>query len=123
MKSLRWAALALAGTLLLAGCDRLPFGFTDVNEIVKAPAKFEGREVKLKGHVRITMWLAKFKSYTVRDATGEITVVTQGVLPDRGSEVVVKGIVKSAVIVSGSFVLGLRVEETKRIREDRKSGK
>ncbi|OGA20933.1 MAG: hypothetical protein A3I02_00800 [Betaproteobacteria bacterium RIFCSPLOWO2_02_FULL_67_26] len=108
--------LALVGTVMLAGCDKLPFGYTKVNEIVVAPARFEGKEVKLKGKVRTTLWVLKFKSYTLRDPTGEITVVTQGTLPEKNSEVAIKGVVKSAVILSGAYVIGLRVEETKRLR-------
>ena len=48
----RGAPMALAGALLLAGCDYLPFGYTPLKEIVAAPAQFEGREVKVKGRVR-----------------------------------------------------------------------
>jgi hypothetical protein len=110
------AVLAFASVLTLAGCDKLPFGYTKVNEIVVAPAQFEGKEVKLKGRVRTTLWVPKFKSYTLRDPTGELTVVTQGTLPEKNSDVAIKGVVKSAVIVSGSYVVGLRVEETKRLR-------
>ena len=108
------AAIVIAGAVALGGCDYLPFGFTPVKEIVSAPAQFEGKEVKLKGKVKSTVKLLGVQIYKLQDETGEITVSTNA-LPPENSEVVVKGIVKSAVIVGGES-LGLRVEEIKRVR-------
>jgi hypothetical protein len=51
----------------------------------------------------------------LRDDAGEIPVVTRGELPAENSDVALRGIVRSAVIVGGTS-LGLRVEETKRLR-------
>ena len=103
----------LAGALALAGCDY--FGYTPIKEIAASPANFEGKEVKLKGKAtRVTKFLG-LRSFTVRDETGEISVVTEGALPPENSDVALKGTVKSAMIVSGKSV-GLRVEETQRLR-------
>ena len=104
----------VAASLALGGCDYLPFGFTPVKEILSAPAQFEGKEVKLKGRVKNTVKLLGVQVYKLQDETGEITVSTSA-LPAENAEVVVKGIVKSAVIVGGES-LGLRVEEIKRVR-------
>ena len=99
----------------LAGCDYLPFGYTSIKEIMTAPGQFEGKEVRLKGRASGTLNLLGFKAYVLRDDTGEIPVVTAAGLPAENSEVAIKGVVKSAVIVGGSS-LGLRVEESKRLR-------
>ena len=45
------AGFSLA-TVMLAGCDYLPFGYTPIKDIVAAPANFDGKEVKLKGKVK-----------------------------------------------------------------------
>lgn len=108
-------SLLLACAAALGGCDYLPFGYTPIREVTAAPGQFEGKEVKLKGRATGTLKLLGLKAYTLRDDTGEIAVVTPGDLPAENTEVVIKGIAKSAVIVGGAS-LGLRVEETKRLR-------
>ena len=109
-----WTALLIA-VLLLAGCDAMGFGVTPIREVTVAPANFEGKEVRLKGRVvSVTrLPLIDMKAYTLRDDSGEITVMTQGELPAVNDTVGVSGKVSSAVIVGGQS-LGLRVEEAKR---------
>lgn len=109
------AALVTAALLALGGCDYLPFGYNPVKEIVAAPAQFEGKEVRIKGQARDPVQLLGLRAFVLADESGEITVTTSDSLPAAGAEVVVKGIVKSAIIVSGQSI-GLRVEETKRLR-------
>ncbi len=109
----RFIAIALAAALSLAACDY--FGFTSVKDIAATPARFEGKEVKIKGKVADPVQLLSLRMFTLKDETGEITVTTSDSLPAAGAEVAVKGTVKSAVIVGGKS-LGLRVEETKRLR-------
>jgi hypothetical protein len=104
-------AIAIAS----GGCDYLPFGYTPIREITSAPGQFEGKEVRLKGSARGTLQIMGLKAYTLRDETGEIPVVTQGALPAENAQVAIRGVVKSAVIVGGSS-LGLRVEESQRLR-------
>lgn len=101
--------------MALAGCDYLPFGYTPVGEIVESPARFEGREVKLKGRAEGATSLMGFRAFLLRDDTGEIIVMTEAALPASGETVALKGTVRSAMIIGGS-PLGLRVEETKRLR-------
>ena len=108
-------AFVLVCALALAGCDYLPFGYTSVNDITQAPGRFEGREVKIKGHAEGATSLLGFRAFVLRDDAGEILVVTAGELPASGDSVALKGIVKSAMIVGGTSV-GLRVEETERLR-------
>jgi len=111
MRSLLCAA---AAALACAGCDYLPFGYTPVREIVAAPAQFEGREVRLRGRVTGVLKLPGIQAYELRDGTGEIAVTTDRV-PAENAEVALRGVVRSAVIIGGTS-LGLRVEETKRLR-------
>jgi hypothetical protein len=110
-----FAALTLAASLLLGGCDQLPFGYTPVKDIIAAPGPFEGKEVKVKGKAQDPVQFFGLKMFTVADETGAIQVSTAGSVPSPGAEVAVKGIVKSAVIVNGKSI-GLHVEETQRLR-------
>ena len=108
----------LAGLLALAavaGCDHLPFGYTPVKEIVARPANFDGQEVKLKGRVVDVMRLPVLgQGYTLEQDGVQLFVLTRGELPAMKSQVVLKGIVRSAVIIGGN-ALGTRVEETRRL--------
>lgn len=105
---------ALFIVVAISGCDYLPFGYTPVKEIEAAPANFEGREVRLKGRAGSVVKLMGLQAFTLRDESGEITVMTQGELPKSGDTIALKGTVKSAVIIGGQS-LGLRVEEVKRL--------
>src|SRR5262245_58686054 len=107
------AAVALAAALLLAACDYVLY--TSIKDIVNAPVKYEGKEVRIKGTVSNPVQLFSLRTFVVKDDTGEIQVTTTRSLPASGSEVAVKGTVKSAMLVSGKSV-GLRVEETQRLR-------
>lgn len=110
------SAAVLGGVLLLAGCEYLPFGYTPVKEIAAAPGSFEGKEVKVRGKVADAIKLPILgQAYVVRDDGAEITVMTSGTLPAPNSDVALTGIVKSAAIVGGQSI-GLRIEETKRLR-------
>ncbi len=105
--------VAFSAALTLAGCDY--FGFTPIKEILASPAQFEGQEVKVKGRVTRVAKILAMSGYNLRDETGEITVITYGKLPGENDEVAIKGKVKSAVIMGGNAI-GLRVEETQRLR-------
>lgn len=106
---------ALAGLLLLSGCDYLPFGQTPVQEIMAAPAQFEGKEVRIRGKVKdvTKIPLINLSMYIVDDGSGEITVMAQDKLPAMDETVNVRGVVESAAILGGQSI-GLRIKETKR---------
>jgi hypothetical protein len=105
-------AAALAA---LAGCDALAFGRTEIREIVAEPARFEGGEAKLERGVRSSVKRLGPKAFALEDGTGEIAFLAEGERPVRGAEVASRGAVRSAAIVGGPW-LGLRVEETRRLR-------
>jgi hypothetical protein len=116
MRLNRNVAIAISTALVLVGCDYLPFGYTPIKDIVATPANFDSKEVKIKGKVSEAIKLPILgQAFILRDDTGEITVITRGTLPSADAEVALNGIVKSTAIVGGKS-LGLRVEETKRLR-------
>lgn len=106
---------ALAGMLILNGCEHLPFLFTPVKEIVSSPAQFEGKEIMVRGKVKdiVKIPLIDLNMYVLDDGSGEVTVVTHDKLPALNDSVSVKGVVESAAILGGRSI-GMRIKETKR---------
>ena len=117
MKTTKRQYLSRAWLLLLllvfvAGCDY--YGINTVGEIIKDPAAFEKREVKLRGTDKPMLKIPFVESmaYTLQDATGEV-VVWSGSMPTEGEEVIVRGRVESLMIVSGQS-FGFAVKEIER---------
>jgi len=104
--------MALAA-ITIAGCAS---GYTRVREIMAAPDSFVGKEVRLQGTVGKAIDPPRPQAYMLRDASGEIMVVTRGELPAQDSEVELRGIVRSVVSRGARWSLDLRVEETQRLR-------
>jgi hypothetical protein len=102
--------------LLLAGCDYLPFGFTPIGEIVQSPGSFEGKTIKVKGEVlEVTkIPLIELKSYTLRDDSGEILVLTEGTLPTLNKKAAIKAQVKTMAIINEQSI-GLRLIEVEKL--------
>ena len=107
------AALSVLCAVALAGCG---LGYTRVRDIKAAPDGFVGKEVRLQGMVGKAIDPPRPQAYMLRDATGEIMVVTRGELPAQDSEVALRGIVRSVVSRGARWSLDLRVEETERLR-------
>jgi hypothetical protein len=104
--------MALAA-ITIQGCAS---GNTRVREIMAAPDGFVGKEVRLQGTVGKAIEPPRANAYMLRDATGEIMVVTRSELPAQDSEVALRGIVRSVVTRGTRWSLDLRVEETQRLR-------
>lgn len=102
--------------LLLAGCDYLPVGFTPIGEIVQSPGSFEGKTIKVRGEVTgvTKIPLFEFKSYTLRDDSGEILVLTEGALPILNKPTAIKAQVKTMAIVNDQSI-GLRLIEIEKL--------
>lgn len=104
--------MALAA-ITIAGCA---LGYTRVREIMAAPEGFVGKEVRLQGTVGKAVDPPRPQAYMLRDASGEIMVVTRGELPAQDSEVALRGIVRTTVDRGARWSLDVRVEETQRLR-------
>ena len=112
LRNIPAAALMFA---LAAGCAQIGIGVTNVADIRRSPAAYEGKEVVIKGTVRnvTKLPIVELKSYVLADSSGEMTVTTKGVPPAKGDKLIVRGQVASAAIVGGhSF--GLHVGERER---------
>lgn len=80
---------------------------TKIGEIKKNPRDFAGKEVTVSGEVTEVFAFILFKSFTLKDSTGEITVVTSRTLPAKGQKLKVKGTVKEAFAIGNQNLLVL----------------
>jgi hypothetical protein len=108
--------LAFGIALPFAACDVLGIGYTSIKEIVAAPARFDGQEVKVTGVVTSAtkVPLVETKAYVIRADDAELTVTTLGALPALNEKVSVQGKVESAAIVGGRSI-GLHLVESRRL--------
>jgi hypothetical protein len=110
------ALLCLIAGASLPGCDYLPFGYTNIGDIVAKAPQFEASEVKIRGAVTNAnkIPLINIKSYNVKDDTGEVTVITSDSLPAEGQKIAIRAVAQNALVVGGrSF--GLTLKETARL--------
>jgi len=116
MRSIAFAAAVIGIALGGTACDMLGIGYTSIQEIVAAPARFEGQEVKVTGVVTSVTKVpfVDMKAYVIRADDAELTVTTLGTLPTVNEKVSVEGKIESAAIV-GSRSVGLRLIESRRL--------
>lgn len=110
------ALILSACFFLLASCQYLPVGFTPIGEIVKNPGSFEGKTIKVKGKVtEIAKFpMFEYQSYTLRDDSGEILVLTKGPLPVLHKKLAIEAKVKTMAIFNEQSI-GLRLVEVKKL--------
>jgi hypothetical protein len=103
------AALLAAALCWATACTLAP---TRIGEIVGEPGRFENRTVTVRGEVLSATKLPFMEQgfYVIKDATGEITVVTRGALPAEGKTRSVRGKVQSTFKVMGKS-LGVVIHE------------
>lgn len=92
---------------------------TPIQTVVNAPARYEGKQVTVKGTVTSTSDIrlsggAAFRFYTLKEGAAEIIVVPQDSLPARGQTYAVTG--KAGRALPGQGPPGPRLAETKRER-------
>ena len=99
----------------LAACDRLPFGYTPVADIIRAPGSYESKEVKVRGQVTDVAELPfpDVRYYSLRDGDAEIIVFAGESVPGVGDRVSVAGTVDSPAIIGGVGI-GLHMTERRR---------
>jgi hypothetical protein len=80
--------------MLTAGCGSLMA--TPIKKILDNPREYSDKTVTISGEVTETFSLLVIKYFTVKDRTGEITVVTAKPLPRKGTRITVKGTAQEA---------------------------
>ena len=80
--------------LFTAACNALfP---TKIGDILKNPRNYADKEVTVSGEVASVFSLVVVKYFLITDGTGEIAVVTEKTLPNKGDRIRLKGVVKEA---------------------------
>jgi hypothetical protein len=113
MPANKFRSYALFGSLAIAalscGCEK-----TNISDILQNPVPFEGNPITIAGKVAESAPAAMPSAYEVDDGTGQIWVVTEKiVLPPKGSQIAVTGLVISSSS-QGPFNLPTILHETKR---------
>ena len=99
--------MGVLGLLLLtAACSSR----ATIGEIQDDPPAYEGQTVTLEGEVTSRLSFIFWKTYTLKDETGEITVVTKTAMPNVGAHVTVTGTVKAGFSLGSAQTLVLRDE-------------
>ncbi|HXQ21705.1 MAG TPA: hypothetical protein VN812_08525 [Candidatus Acidoferrales bacterium] len=107
--------LVVVVTMASVGCDRLPFGYTSIGDVVRKAGSYEGKTVKLRGTVTdvVQLPLAEIRYYVLRQDDAEVVVFARENVPASGDEVSVVGTVSSVAIV-GATSIGLHLTEQRR---------
>lgn len=100
------STVLILAILSLAACAGLVA--TPIKKILDNPKDYDGRTVTISGEVRDTANVLVFKTYTVKDETGEILVVTKGAVPKKGDTVRLTGVVEQAFALGDRRVVVIR---------------
>jgi hypothetical protein len=84
LKTLSILVLAL---LIIQSCA------TPIKRIYKSPDKFNGKKIVVKGSVISSLELIDLCSFTIKDRSGKIMVVTENLLPLKNDKIKVHGVV------------------------------
>ena len=108
-----WARRAAGGLLVLALVACSTIGATSIRKVTDDERKYDGKEVTIAGEVTGSLNLIVVKGYTVRDATGEMPVITRGDVPAKGAKVRVRGRVNQAFSFQDKSLVVLMEEPAK----------
>jgi hypothetical protein len=108
-------ALFVLVATVSASCDRLPFGYTPIADVVQKPGSFEGKTVKVQGTVTNVVQLpfAAVRYYTLQQGDAEVVVFARENVPAMGEQISVVGTVSSVAVV-GATSIGLHLTEERR---------
>jgi hypothetical protein len=108
----RFHSLILLAIIIIAGAS-CGIGTTKIGDITGHPRDYAGKEVTVSGEATEVFSFLVVKYFVLRDATGEITVVTDRPLPAKGEKIKVKGVIKEAFSIGDKTSLVL-VEGTEK---------
>jgi hypothetical protein len=109
-----WRVAFLTLVALIA-CDRLPFGYTKIAEILRAPGQYDGKTVKIQAHVKdaVKLPIADARYYVLDQDGATIFVIPASGLPAVDTIVSVVGTVSSPAIIGGVGI-GVHLREQRR---------
>jgi hypothetical protein len=107
-----WLWILCVLGMALSACGGI--SSTPIGKIVDKPRDYAGKEVTVSGEVRDTFSLVVVKYFTVKDATGELAVVTRRPLPKKGTHIEVRGRIEEAFSIGDRQLLVLVESEPER---------
>ena len=96
--SVRLAVLFLSSLALVAGCAATS---TSLNEVMKDPGRYRGKDVSVAGLVTYSGSIAGRGLYRIADGDAELWVASTSGVPDKGTRVIVAGRIYDAYDVRG----------------------
>ena len=94
----RLAALLLSSLALMAGCAATS---TSVNDVMKDPGRYRGKNVSVAGVVTYSGSLSGRGLYRIGDGEAELWVASTSGVPQKGTRVIVAGRIYDAYDVRG----------------------
>lgn len=89
--------LCMSFLLVLVNCDTsILLPSVSIKQLLENPRDYDSKTVTIEGEVTDVFSLFVVKAFAVRDNTGEIIVVTQRILPKKGTKIKVNGRVVEA---------------------------
>jgi uncharacterized protein YdeI (BOF family) len=79
-----------------------------IKQLLDNPRDYDSKTVTIEGEVTDVMSLLVVKAFTLRDKTGEIIVVTERILPKKGTTVKVKGRIVEAFSFGDQSITAFR---------------
>lgn len=98
-------------SITFLGCNN--FLATPISRILENPRDYNSKQVAVSGEVTEVFSFFVLKYFVVKDKTGEIVVVTQRPLPQKGKKIRVKGTVEEAFSI-GDRQLMVIIENEKK---------
>lgn len=105
------AAWLILNVSLLTGCERMMA--TPISRVLDNPRDYDGKTVTIRGEVTEVFSLLVVKYFVIKDSTGEITVITEKLLPRQGTTIAITGTVQEAFSLGDRQIMVI-VEEEKR---------
>lgn len=90
---------------LILSCDTI--STTQIKKIIENPRDYDGKTVSVSGEVADVFSVFFIKGFVVKDATGEILVVTERLLPKKGTQIKVRGVVREAFSIGDQQIIVL----------------
>jgi len=111
VKIKKYALILVAGIIAVVTLSCEGISTTPIKRIIENPRDYDGKPVSVAGEVTDVFSLLVLKGFIVRDATGEIVVITDRILPKKGSQIKVRGVIREAFSMGDQQVIVL-IEET-----------
>jgi len=103
------SVILIIASIAAAACEGV-FA-TPIKRIVESPRDYDGKTVTISGEVKEVFSLIVFKYFIVEDRTGEIAVITQRPLPNKGTKIRVRGKVSAAFSLGQTQTVVILEEE------------